>query len=105
MNRCECGSRAINPHLYGRDNTDLDLCDVCYWRKRAQAPEPSGELTTNTVPVPLGLLEELMDNTRCLLGEYEPTENRLRRHKRWCESLRDELKMAEEIIKEHSHAK
>ena len=35
-----CGSHAINPGQSGRDDTsDLDLCDVCYWRKRAQ-PEP-----------------------------------------------------------------
>ena len=33
--RCSrCGSYAINPHLHGRDEKDLDLCDVCYWRKR-----------------------------------------------------------------------
>lgn len=32
-----CGSYAINPHHHGRDETvDLDLCDVCYWRKRAE---------------------------------------------------------------------
>ena len=36
MNACaRCGSYAINPHCHGRDNNDLDLCDVCYWRKRA----------------------------------------------------------------------
>ena len=33
--KCKCGSYAINPHLYGRDNTDQNLCDICYWRKRA----------------------------------------------------------------------
>lgn len=33
---CEkCGSRAINHDLHGRDGSDPDLCDVCYWRKRA----------------------------------------------------------------------
>lgn len=33
----ECSSYAINPHMYGREpNTDLHLCDVCYWRKRAK---------------------------------------------------------------------
>lgn len=31
-----CGSFAINPKQHGRDLTDLDLCDVCYWRKRAE---------------------------------------------------------------------
>jgi hypothetical protein len=31
-----CGSLAINPHLHGRvKGVDLELCDVCYWRKRA----------------------------------------------------------------------
>ena len=35
-NQCACGSYAINPHKHGReDGVDLDLCDVCYWRKRA----------------------------------------------------------------------
>lgn len=35
-NLCKrCGSFAINHHMHGRDGTDLDLCDVCYWRKRA----------------------------------------------------------------------
>lgn len=44
-----CGSYAINPGQSGRDNTsDLDLCDVCYWRKRAESatwptPRPISE--------------------------------------------------------------
>lgn len=34
--RCEkCGSDEINHHLHGRDGSDSNLCDVCYWRKRA----------------------------------------------------------------------
>lgn len=37
MPKCQCGSYAINPQMHGRDNTDLELCDVCYWRKRADA--------------------------------------------------------------------
>ncbi len=40
-NRCKtpgCGSYAINDHLHGRaKGADLDLCDVCYWRVRAEA--------------------------------------------------------------------
>ena len=40
---CPCGSYAINPHLYGRDDTDLDLCDVCYWMKRARELEAQNE--------------------------------------------------------------
>ena len=39
-----CGSHAINPGHHGRtEGADLDLCDVCYWRKRAESatwPKP-----------------------------------------------------------------
>lgn len=31
----KCGSYAINHNEHGRDGSDGDLCDVCYWRKRA----------------------------------------------------------------------
>jgi hypothetical protein len=39
MNRCKrCGSYAINQNSHGRvSGVDLDLCDVCYWRKRFEA--------------------------------------------------------------------
>lgn len=41
MERCSrCGSFAINHHSHGRDGTDPDLCDVCYWRKRAEFGGP-----------------------------------------------------------------
>ena len=36
MSRCKCGSYAINHRNHGRDGTDGDLCDVCFWRKRAE---------------------------------------------------------------------
>lgn len=40
MSACKrCGSHAINPHLHGRDTSDIDLCDVCYWRRRAETGE------------------------------------------------------------------
>lgn len=36
MDTCECGSFAINLHLYGRGGADDTgkLCDVCYWRDK-----------------------------------------------------------------------
>lgn len=34
--KCKCGSYAINPHLHGRDGSRNDLCDVCYWRNKAE---------------------------------------------------------------------
>lgn len=37
MTNCQiCKSYAINHDSHGRDGTDENLCDVCYWRKRAQ---------------------------------------------------------------------
>lgn len=32
-----CGSYAINHNQHNRDGSDPNLCDVCYWRKRAEA--------------------------------------------------------------------
>lgn len=47
MNKCKtpgCGSYAINPRAHGRQpDTDLDLCDVCYWRTRAEAQQAPAE--------------------------------------------------------------
>ena len=39
VRRCaRCRSGAINPSDHGRtEGADLDLCDVCYWRKRAES--------------------------------------------------------------------
>ena len=46
MSTCKrCGSYAINHTCHGRDGSDPDLCDVCYWRKRAApAAVPDDEL-------------------------------------------------------------
>lgn len=48
MKKCKCGSHAINPHHHGRDDTDMDLCDVCYWRKRANSLQQFLEEAQNT---------------------------------------------------------
>jgi hypothetical protein len=37
MSRCKCGSYAINLAFHGRDDTDTDSCDVCFWRNKAEA--------------------------------------------------------------------
>jgi len=37
MPQCKnCGSCAINHNHYGRDGTDPNLCDACYWRTKAE---------------------------------------------------------------------
>ena len=46
MNCSRCSSMAINTHLHGREpGVDLDLCDVCYWRKRSSDAAGPVELT------------------------------------------------------------
>lgn len=47
--RCKtlgCGSYAINHGSHGRDGSDGDLCDVCYWRKRAGAWFTAADMAT-----------------------------------------------------------
>jgi len=51
MGRCErCGSYAINPLNHGRIMAvDLHLCDVCYWRKRAEELQADLRRTRNAL--------------------------------------------------------
>ena len=54
-----CGSHAINPGHHGRtEGADLDLCDVCYWRKRAESA---------TWPNPRPISEAPMDGSMVLI--------------------------------------
>ena len=39
MNRCKCGSYAINPNLFPRTGKYLELCDVCYFKTRLEEVE------------------------------------------------------------------
>ena len=51
MKQCKCGSYAVNDHLHGRERgVDLDLCDVCYWRKRAEAAEIALRMIAGRLP-------------------------------------------------------
>lgn len=34
-----CGSWAINHEHHGRDGSEPNLCDVCYWRNRTEAKD------------------------------------------------------------------
>jgi hypothetical protein len=62
MDSCKrCGSFAINPNLHGRDDTDLDLCDVCYWRKRAE----------EAAKIIQSLDERLEDKFKSLIQSFE----------------------------------
>ena len=60
-----CGSYAINPGQSGRDDTsDLNLCDVCYWRKQA----------SDTWPTPRPISEAPKDGSMVLirLPDHDP---------------------------------
>ena len=59
MKACKrCGSYAINHNCHGRDGSDRDLCDVCYWRKRAEQAKSPQKL----LPIPRVLIDELRDD-------------------------------------------
>ena len=48
MPKCKnCGSYAINHHAHGRDGSDGHLCDVCYWRSRAEEKHALLQLAGN----------------------------------------------------------
>lgn len=74
--RCKiCGSMAINPHMHGRDNADLDLCDVCYWRKRANGAKPTlsevlAKLERGTFCDVWGTCYVKVDRIKEVLSEY-----------------------------------
>ena len=61
MKPCPCGSYAINPSHHGRDpKVDLDLCDVCYWRKRAKLVKEAYEIAEDwQIGVGSGVLREI----------------------------------------------
>ena len=74
-----CGSHAINPSQCGRDDTsDLDLCDMCYWRKRAESvvwpkPRPISEAPKDGSMVLIRLPDY---NPQWTIGVFDP-------RKRW----------------------
>ena len=50
MNKCvRCNSYAINHNSHGRDGSDPDLCDVCYWRKRYDLLRSAAEIYVMSV--------------------------------------------------------
>ena len=50
MSKCKnCGSYAINHHAHGRDGSDGHLCDVCYWRRRAEQDGARQPLTDEQI--------------------------------------------------------
>lgn len=61
--QCKCGSHAINHHRHGRDGSDPDLCDVCYWRKRVAVWQP-----IETALPPMDMPVWLYDGKRTFIG-------------------------------------
>ena len=55
----ECGSFAINHQCHGRDGADGHLCDVCYWRKRAEVKQANAALIA-AAPEMLAALEAVL---------------------------------------------
>lgn len=78
-----CGSYAINPHCYDRDDTDLELCDVHYWQKRAQ---PNVSETTQR------LIDLLIARDQAGRAKYGTTLDRTDlTHEQWLQHMVEEL--------------
>ena len=70
-----CGSLAINHHAHGRDGSEKKLCDVCYWRTKAQqqkleAIDERLEMQAQYISVIVRLTTE-RDNARQRITELE----------------------------------
>ena len=77
MSQCsQCYSYAINPGHSGRDRkSDVDLCDVCYWRKRAdELSDAKAERARygDTMTSKMGKLEAEIATLRELLADCLP---------------------------------
>lgn len=73
----KCGSYAINVNHHGRKpNTDTDLCDVCYWRKRADGFEDFTEKINYYDKIKNMSINEIADyivKRRCIDCGHEKT--------------------------------
>lgn len=69
MSKCRnCGSYAINHSLHGRDGSDEEFCDVCFWRKRAETQQAEIERLkkrNNELFYTLKWLFEMTDDLDC----------------------------------------
>jgi hypothetical protein len=69
-----CGSYAINHKLHGRDGSDEDLCDVCYWRKRACIASPVSSLHSNDKVIQNSVnkrASDIIKYTRQMINEFD----------------------------------
>lgn len=73
MSCCKnCGSYAINPRHHGRrEGADEHLCDVCYWRKRA---EVLAAVTTELIEY-LSEICETQEETEMLASAKQEVQN------------------------------
>ena len=55
----ECGSFAINHQCHGRDGSDGHLCDVCYWRTRAERLQTELANTENQLNEADAMVQEM----------------------------------------------
>jgi hypothetical protein len=70
MTECKrCGSFAVNPNHHGRTETDdLDLCDVCYWRKRVEKISEIYKEYSSYITMTEEETQDILCRLRILLG-------------------------------------
>lgn len=69
IKKCKvCGSFAINHHLHGRDGSDDELCDVCFWVKRAKSHDELVQM--------LAVMAELVGKMNCYCHQAGASANK-----------------------------
>ena len=74
--QCPCGSFAINPSKHDRDASNNDLCDVCYWKDRAEKAEQQAAQYKETLLVVNKLLTGIRKrNQGGYIGDFDEISN------------------------------
>jgi hypothetical protein len=73
--KCRCGSYGINPHLHGRDGSRNDLCDVCYWRNKANTAIEENQKIRDISPKILEVIESGSCSSDCSIEFFQAIPN------------------------------
>ena len=86
MSCSRCGSWAINHGHHGRDGSDPELCDVCYWRKRTEAKDAE--------------LAGYIEANRYMKGELDDA---LEDARKYCEAKREIARLRDALLGASCH--
>ena len=77
-NQChQCGSYAINHQHHGRDGSEPDLCDVCFWHSRHDQLKEKLSVTTDCADAYSRMFEEVSEDRERVMAERDTLRKQL----------------------------